>query len=81
MHTTPYLEDINGRLWRYREARFPGNEQWVFDEPQRRGMRPPVFAKKYALRNVIVDRSLRTRSAIWCVHFCRRGSAIGGSGA
>lgn len=54
----PYLQDLVARFWAYRAQRFAGDEN-VFDEPAPRGLRPPVFLKTSAIKNVLVDPSLR----------------------
>jgi hypothetical protein len=46
-----------GRFWSYRTARF-ARERAIFDRQERKGLRPPVFNKQHALRNVIIDPGL-----------------------
>jgi hypothetical protein len=52
-----YLVDLVDRFWRYRDTRF-ANDQDIFDERDRRDMRPPVFSVSNEERNVIVDPQL-----------------------
>jgi hypothetical protein len=57
-----YLNDLVNRFWSYRSTRF-SNEQTIFDQSDRRDMRPPVFSRDHALRNVLVDPQLSQSEA------------------
>lgn len=52
-----YLASLVDSFWRYRDARFDG-EEVLFDQQTRRGMRTPVFLPAHAIRNVIVQPGL-----------------------
>jgi hypothetical protein len=49
-----YKTELNQRYWEYQAAHFPVWEKF-FDRPKAQGIRPPVFRKEDAWRNVIVS--------------------------
>ena len=49
-----YKVDLNQRYWEYQKARF-SNEQTFFERPYALDGRPPVFVRREAWRNVIIN--------------------------
>ncbi|MCA9872314.1 MAG: hypothetical protein KC441_01630 [Anaerolineales bacterium] len=49
-----YKTELNRRYWAYQELHFPAWEKF-FDQPRTEGIRPPVFRREVAWRNVIVS--------------------------
>ncbi|MFO7683404.1 MAG: hypothetical protein R6X34_25500 [Chloroflexota bacterium] len=49
-----YKTELNQRYWEYQEVHFPVWEKF-FDRPKAQGIRPPVFRREEAWRNVIVS--------------------------
>ncbi len=51
---TAYKTELIRRYWDYQEVHFPAREKF-FDQPRAEGIRPPVFRREEAWRNVIVS--------------------------
>ena len=49
-----YKADLNQRYWNYQKSQFPVWQKF-FDQPKTQGIRPPVFCRGEAWRNIIAN--------------------------
>ena len=54
--TTEYKADLHQRYWKYKEIKFP-HKQTIFDDRYDKPTSPPVFIRKEARNNIIINPS------------------------